>query len=190
MQTSWIRNRQNLTIRGSDDFVDTIPLGLDGRDSDLPSQRFDVGPPSLFSDDFEPTRSGLRSLLPSLSGLREWLNTGWSTPDALARSAEQAVPDRAQLLAARRAFASVLDDVPASSARELARRAATAPSLRELWHLRNAIYGQVAVAHCESVAQRRMAALSPYFPASAGRSGAGLATLRHTSAHTEGRPLA
>ena len=147
-------------------------------------------PAIAFNDDFEPTRSGLRSLLPSLSGLREWLNTGWSTPEALARSAAQPTRDRPQLEAARRAFASVLDDVPAPGARELARRAATAPSLRELWHLRNAIYSQVAVAHCESVAQRRMAALSPYFPASAGRPSALPTALRHTPGFTDQRPLA
>ena len=190
MQTSWKRTRQTVTVRGSDDFVDTIPLGLEPRDSDLPSQRFDVGPPSLLNSDFEPTRSGLRSLLPTLSGLRGWLHSGLMTPEALGRQAAIDAESRPQLEAARRAFASVLADVHSPAAVDLARRAGRAPTLRELWHLRSAIYTEVSVAHCESVAQRRMAALSPYFPASSGRQGNAPLTLRHSAAEAARRGAA
>jgi hypothetical protein len=46
-----------------------------------------------------------------------------------------------------------------------------ARSLRELWHLRSALYGQLAVTYSQSEAERRMTTLNRHFPTRAPRSG-------------------
>ena len=145
-------------------FEATRPSRQDGG-SPSASLLLEVRPPSLFGDDGAPR--GLRSLLPRLSGLRDWLQTGWSSGSDLAPPNVFGISPNTgsrPLQAARAAFGDALNDIPDGAAETLACRAAAAPSLRELWHLRNALFTLVAVHHCESIAHQRLAALNACFP--------------------------
>lgn len=148
---------------GANGHADTVPLDFAPSSAATDSLRFEVRPPSLFDDDDHPSsRQGLRSWLPSLSGMREWLNTGWqaSTLSPAALHGRDALP----VAAARQCFLEALGDVDGRAARDLCLRAGRARSLRELWHLRNELFTLVAVQHCESIAHGRLAALNRWFP--------------------------
>lgn len=143
--------------------ADTVPLGFAPSSTAADSLRLEVRPPSLFGDDDHPSsRQGLRSWLPSLSGMRDWLNTGWqsSTLSPTALHGRDALP----VAAARQSFLEALGDIDGRAARDLCSRAGRARSLRELWHLRNELFTLVAVQHCESIAHARLAALNRWFP--------------------------
>ncbi|WP_066334247.1 hypothetical protein [Azohydromonas lata] len=64
---------------------------------------------------------------------------------------------------ARQAFELALHGLPGDEAEKLRVRVRSAPGLRELWHLRSAVFGLVARHGSQSEAQRRMAALDRLF---------------------------
>lgn len=74
------------------------------------------------------------------------------------RPGSDGVPDEA-----RQAFEEALRDLPGDEAEKLRVRVRSAPGLRELWHLRSAVFGLVARHGSESEAQRRLAALDRHF---------------------------
>lgn len=130
--------------------------------------RFEVCPPALLDDDFEPTRSGVRSLLPPLTTIRQWFQTGWYSTDQPTHTPRMSTSARATadslLQGARRAFVQALADVDTPVATDLANRARAAHTLRELWHLRNALFTAVSIGHCETIARDRLATLNQHFP--------------------------
>ncbi len=130
--------------------------------------RYEVCPPALLDDDFDSPRAGVRSLIPPLTSIRNWFQTGWySTEQSSQRPSVVTVAhsraDR-QLAAARASFVSALDDVHTEAAVELRNRARGAHTLRELWHLRNPLFTTVSIGHCESVARERLGNLNLHFP--------------------------
>lgn len=70
----------------------------------------------------------------------------------------------------RDAFAAQIDDIDGDAARDLRRRISAAPTLRELWHLRPALYHLVGVAHDQAEAGQRLACLNRHFPTRSPRS--------------------
>lgn len=67
-------------------------------------------------------------------------------------------------------FADSLFGLAGAEVGRLAEQIARARSLRELWHLRSALYNQLAIAHTQSEAESRMAVLNRHFPHRATRS--------------------
>lgn len=67
-------------------------------------------------------------------------------------------------------FSDSLHGLTGPDAGQLADQIDRARSLRELWHLRSALYGQLAVTYTQSEAERRMAVLNRHFPVRAARS--------------------
>ncbi|MEO8280542.1 MAG: hypothetical protein ABI564_12680 [Ideonella sp.] len=131
--------------------------------------RYEVCPPALVEDDgFDLPRSGVRSLFPPLTSIRQWLQTGWYSTDQPGHRPPVAAIARThadkQLDAARAAFAAALADVPTAAAAELRNRARAAHTLRELWHLRNPLFTAVSIGHCESIARERLTELNLHFP--------------------------
>ena len=76
-----------------------------------------------------------------------------------------------RLALAKREFQDSLSDVPGDPAMNLMDRIERARSLREMWHLRSSLYGEVAVALDQGEAERRLARLNRHFPTRAPRSG-------------------
>jgi hypothetical protein len=68
-------------------------------------------------------------------------------------------------------FADSVSDLEAPVQQPLLDRIERARSLRELWHLRSSVYGQVALALTQGEAERRLAGLNRHFPVRAPRSG-------------------
>ena len=64
----------------------------------------------------------------------------------------------------RQEFLAALKDVPLAQALRLSERIANARSLRELWHLRLPVYGEVAMARTQSEAESRLSHLNRHFP--------------------------
>lgn len=131
--------------------------------------RYEVCPPALLDDDFDAPRRGVRSLLPPMTTIRQWLQTGWySTEQASPRTTAPELLVRARvdrsLIEARNAFVAALADVGTPAAAELSNRARAAHTLRELWHLRNPLFTTVSIGHCESIARDRLAELNRHFP--------------------------
>ncbi|MCU0967970.1 MAG: hypothetical protein MUF03_03960 [Rubrivivax sp.] len=89
----------------------------------------------------------------------------------LAPSPQDAAPPVSRLPAVRDEFLVALVDVDGDDADALRKRVASARSLRELWHLRPAIYHAVGVGHDQAEAERRVADLDRHFPTRAPRSG-------------------
>jgi hypothetical protein len=75
-----------------------------------------------------------------------------------------------RLALAKREFQDSLFDVPGEPAQVLLDRIGRARSLREMWHLRSSLYGEVAMALTQSEAERRLARLNRHFPTRAPRS--------------------
>lgn len=98
------------------------------------------------------------------SRLGRWLGT-----DAWAQSALD-WPDfgrraRAEALAlARLDFADALYDVRTAASAGVLERVAIARSLHELWHLRDAVFGHVALKHGQTEAAARLVTLDRHFP--------------------------
>ena len=84
---------------------------------------------------------------------------------------QDAAPPLCRLPAVREDFVRCLGDVAPPQCRELQRRIGLARSLRELWHLRAELYRIVAIAHSQSEAEHRLAALNRHFPTRAPRTG-------------------
>jgi hypothetical protein len=78
-----------------------------------------------------------------------------------------------RLHAAREAFASSLGDLRGQRAVEMRARLRNAPSLRELWHLRPAVFDLLSLNLGQTEAERRLAELNVYFPTRSPRSGLG-----------------
>jgi hypothetical protein len=115
------------------------------------SQRLEVRPPSL--------RQAPES----------WLGRFWFW--LAAPEPQQASGPVSRLPAVRKDFRAALLDLPADRAADLMRRIELTRSLRELWHLRADVYRVVAIAHSQTVAEARLAALNCHFPTRAPRSG-------------------
>ncbi len=67
-------------------------------------------------------------------------------------------------------FVDSVSDLDSIGQPVLLERIARARSLRELWHLRSSVYGEVAVALDQREAERRLAGLNRHFPTRAPRS--------------------
>jgi hypothetical protein len=80
-------------------------------------------------------------------------NLGWREPSTT----------QAKLGAARQACIDSLIDVWALDVRLLHEKLAHAGSLAELWHLRPELYRVLALQHSQAQAERRLAALDPYW---------------------------
>lgn len=76
-----------------------------------------------------------------------------------------------RLMQVKHEFSDSLLDVPGSTALDLAGRIQRARSLRELWHLRPSVYGEVAMALNQGQAEQRLARLNRHFPTRTPRSG-------------------
>ena len=68
-------------------------------------------------------------------------------------------------------FQDSLNDLGSHSSHELLDKIDRARSLRELWHLRSPLYGEVAMARTQAEAERRLALLNRHFPVRAPRTG-------------------
>lgn len=78
--------------------------------------------------------------------------------------------DAERLAAVRLDFATSIEDVDPLRAGGVLMRINTARSLRELWHLRTAVYGVISIEHSQSEAEARLARLNRHFPTRAPRS--------------------
>ena len=78
--------------------------------------------------------------------------TRWLWPDADAEAKE-----------VKKAFEDALRGLPGDAAEKMRARVRSAPGMRELWHLRSAVFGLLAQQSCQSVAQRRMEAVDRFF---------------------------
>ena len=67
-------------------------------------------------------------------------------------------------------FVDSLSDLDSDGQCTLLERIDRARSLRELWHLRSSVYGEVALALTQGEAERRLAGLNRHFPTRAPRS--------------------
>ncbi len=69
------------------------------------------------------------------------------------------------------ALADCIDDAASVVPGEVLMRVNTAQTLRDLWHLRPALYHVVALRHSQHEAEQRLARLNRHFPTRAPRSG-------------------
>lgn len=76
-----------------------------------------------------------------------------------------------RLMLVKAEFVDTLSDLDGDGHQTLLDRIERARSLRELWHLRSSIYGEVAMALSQGEAERRLAGLNRHFPVRAPRSG-------------------
>lgn len=67
-------------------------------------------------------------------------------------------------------FGDSVSDLDSNGQASLLERIDRARSLRELWHLRSSVYGEVALALSQGEAERRLAGLNRHFPTRAPRS--------------------
>lgn len=88
----------------------------------------------------------------------------------LAPAPFEAAPPLSRLPAVRSDFQAAIADLADAEADSLRQRIAASASLRELWHLRSAVYRLVGVAHSQSEAERRLALLARHFPTRSPRS--------------------
>lgn len=164
----WWEGRLRQHAGGVPGFEPTIPSEPPSSEPASTRPRLEVCPPSLFDDDFGPTRPGLKSLLPPLTTIRQWFATGWYSTEQPRQRCPAIDPQftRAdeKLRAARHAFVSALADLNGKAAADLANHARAAHTLRELWHLRNPLFTIVSIGHCEQVARDRLTELNRHFP--------------------------
>ena len=88
----------------------------------------------------------------------------------LAPAPHEAAPPLNRLPAVREDFLAALADITDPAADGMRLRIASACSLRDLWHLRTDVFRQVALAHDQGEAERRVMHLNRHFPARAPRS--------------------
>lgn len=117
----------------------------------LPASRIEVRPPEVWQ-----ASTGWRGTL------RRWLNT------QLHRLPEPARPVN-RLALVKDEFLGQLGDMNHPQASLLAERIGRARSLRELWHLRSAMYNLLARTHSQHEAEERLAQLNRHFPTRATR---------------------
>jgi hypothetical protein len=88
----------------------------------------------------------------------------------LAPAPLDAAPPLSRLPAVRADFLACLDGTDDAQARQIGQRIHRARSLRELWHLRAALFGYLACHFSQAEAQRRLQALDRHFGSRAIRS--------------------
>lgn len=76
-----------------------------------------------------------------------------------------------RLQAVQRDFAASMADIDTERVMQLRLRVERAVSLRELWHLRPAMFGAISLHLSQAEAERRMSQLNRHFPTRAPRSG-------------------
>ncbi len=129
-----------------------IPLWRPRSTLSTPSAfRVEVRPPSLRH---APASLGQRVLF--------WL---------LAPAPQEAAPPINRLPGVKRDFLAALADVEGPAAERLRDAVDHCQSLRELWHLRAAVFNVVGRGHSEHEAERRIERLNRHFPTRAPRSG-------------------
>ena len=74
-----------------------------------------------------------------------------------------------RLALAKHEFRDSLADLGTQPAQDLLQRIERARSLREMWHLRSSLYGELAVTLSQAEAERRFARLNRHFPTRAPR---------------------
>jgi hypothetical protein len=74
-----------------------------------------------------------------------------------------------RLALAKAEFRDSLGDVGTQPAADLLQRIERARSLREMWHLRSSLYGELSMALSQPEAERRLARLNRHFPTRAPR---------------------
>ena len=75
-----------------------------------------------------------------------------------------------RLSRAKAEFVDSMSGLDGDGQASLLKRIDRARSLRELWHLRSSVYGEVALALSQGEAERRLAGLNRYFPTRTPRS--------------------
>ncbi|WP_119292197.1 hypothetical protein [Azohydromonas sediminis] len=101
----------------------------------------------------------------------------WTRAGAWLRGGHDAAVTRpdARLAAVRAEFADAIadcvDDAVSVVPGDVLMRINTARSLRDLWHLRPALYHVIALRHSQCEAEQRLARLNRHFPTRAPRSG-------------------
>jgi hypothetical protein len=83
----------------------------------------------------------------------------------------QSSPSLNRLPPVRQDFLDSVGDIPGDACSTLCLRIGQARTLRELWHLRTALYSVVALHHSQHEAERRLSELNRHFPTRAPRSG-------------------
>ncbi len=111
----------------------------------------------------------ISSLLPPLTTVVRWLQTGWYSTDtgtARRRDAHSAAARCAATNGSSRRgppSCSALADLHPPPPPNWPAGCTPRHSLRELWHLRNALFTRVSIDHCESIAVARLAELNRFF---------------------------
>jgi hypothetical protein len=128
-----------------------------------------------------PLRFGHRSTLSDPSSLRMEVcppslrhapSSGWQRLMfwLLAPAPHEAAPPIDRLPGVCSDFLATIADIDSHQAEALRHRIAGAHSLRELWHLRSAVFQLVGLQHSQGEAERRVALLARHFPTRAPRS--------------------
>jgi hypothetical protein len=124
------------------------------------------------SDSRRSVRSGLSALARSSTleatppSLRHAPNSAWQrfTFWLLAPAPHEAAPPLSRLPIVQEDFLSAIEDLPGHEAHALRYRIMQARSLRDLWHLRAEIFGQVGLEASQWEAERRLVRLNRHFP--------------------------
>ncbi len=127
-----------------------------GPSSTLAQSRVEVRPPELF-----PSSLSWRGRLQRWSGRLLQHAAPWLP--AQARPVNRLALVKAE-------FRDSLCDLQTLPAQHLLDRIERARSLREMWHLRASLYGEVSLALSQGEAERRLARLNRHFPTRAPRS--------------------
>ncbi|MES2715026.1 MAG: hypothetical protein V4795_04640 [Pseudomonadota bacterium] len=138
-----------------------MPGRHSGPPSTLIQSRVEVCPPELFPSSLSWRGRMQRWTSRVLHQAAPWLP-------------EQARPVN-RLALAKTEFRDSLSDLDGPPAQNLLDRIERARSLREMWHLRSSLYGEVSMALSQAEAERRLSRLNRHFPTRAPR--AALATL-------------
>jgi len=124
--------------------------------STLTQSRVEVCPPELFPSSLSWRGRMQRWTSRMLHQAAPWLP-------------EQARPVN-RLALVKGEFRDSLSDLHTEPAQHLLERIERARSLREMWHLRSSLYGEVSITLNQGEAERRLAQLNRHFPTRAPRS--------------------
>jgi hypothetical protein len=127
-----------------------------GAQSTLTQSRVEVCPPELFPSSLSWRGRMQRWTSRVLHQAAPWLP-------------EQARPVN-RLALVKSEFRDSLSDLDSLPVQQLLERIERARSLREMWHLRSSLYGEVSMALSQGEAERRLARLNRHFPTRAPRS--------------------